>query len=104
MDMKTAAISVRVSSDLKAEIEAAAKRDARSLASYVERVLTLYQMLPQWQLRDANPLHRKESGPSVSLSVAEGWPLAVISADHAEALGRQLIEAARIGKSLPPAE
>jgi hypothetical protein len=102
--MKTAAISVRVNSDLKAAIEAAAKRDGRSLASYVERVLTLHEMPPQWGLRDANPMHRSEKGPGVALSIAEGWPTAVIPADHAEALGRQLIEAARIAKSLPPAE
>lgn len=102
--MKTAAISVRVSSDLKAEIEAAATREGRSLASYVERVLALHQMLPQWVLRDANPTHRKETGPRVSLPIAEGWPAVSMPANHAEDLGRQLIEAARIAKTLPPAE
>jgi hypothetical protein len=104
MEMKTAAISVRITSELKAGLEAEAKRDGRSLASYVERVLTLHQMLPQWLLRDANPTHREETGPRVTLPIAEGWPAASMAADQAEVLGRQLIEAARIAKSLPPAE
>lgn len=40
--MKTSAISLRVSDAVKAAAEKAAEDDGRSLASYVERVLTLH--------------------------------------------------------------
>jgi len=102
--MKSAAISVRVGPELKEDLEASAKREGRTLAAYVGRVLALHQMLPAWILRDAHPSHREGHGPRVTLPVAEGWPVASITADHAESLGRQLIEAAKIAKSLPPAE
>jgi predicted HicB family RNase H-like nuclease len=39
---KTAAISVRVEPTLKDALEAAAKKDDRTLAQYVERVLTAH--------------------------------------------------------------
>jgi predicted DNA-binding protein len=102
--MRSAAISVRVAPNLKESLEATAKREGRSLASYVERLLTRHEMMPEWILRDANPSNRAERGPHVSLSIAEGWPTASLPADHAEALGRQLIRAAEIARGLPPAE
>jgi len=40
--VKTSAISLRVTDALKAALEKAAEEDGRSLASYVERVLTLH--------------------------------------------------------------
>jgi predicted DNA-binding protein len=40
--VKTAAISLRVSPELKESLEQQATADGRSLASYVERVLTLH--------------------------------------------------------------
>ena len=39
---KTAAISVRVEPSLKEALEVAAKKDERTLAQYVERVLTAH--------------------------------------------------------------
>lgn len=38
--VKTSALSVRVSDDIKEAVEKAAKEDDRSAASYVERVIT----------------------------------------------------------------
>lgn len=40
--VKTSAISMRVSDEVKAATEKAANDDGRSLASYVERVLILH--------------------------------------------------------------
>jgi hypothetical protein len=102
--VKSAAISVRVAPELKESVEATAAREGRTLASYVERILARHEALPQWTLRDASPTHRAEHGPRVTLAVAEGWPAAVMTADHAEALGKQLIRAAEIARDLPPAE
>jgi hypothetical protein len=52
-------------------------------------------VLPKWILGNCRPLHRKEIGPRVVLSIAAGMPTAMLTADHAEALGTELIEAAR---------
>jgi hypothetical protein len=101
---KTAALSVRVDPELKAALEKQAAKDGRALASYVERILVLHQLPPVWLLRDAQPLHRKRGGASVSLSIAEGWPAAIMSASNAKALGEQLIRAAQLAEKLPPAE
>jgi hypothetical protein len=102
--MRSAAISVRVGPEFKRALEASARREGRTLASYVERVLAIHESPPIWILRDAHPTNREETGPRVSLQIAEGWPAVSITADHAESLGRQLIEAAKIAKSLPAAE
>jgi hypothetical protein len=56
---------------------------------------------PRWTLRDCRALDEK-NGPRVVLSVAEGWPLASLPADHADELGRQLIEAAKQARATPP--
>ena len=102
--VKTAAISVRVPPHLKEAIEQQATADGRSLASYVERVLTLHGQPPAWILRDVQPINRKKRGPAVNIPIAEGWPGALLDANHAEALGKQLIAAAQIAKKLPPAD
>jgi hypothetical protein len=89
-------LAIRVRQSNTRAVAASALRSAAIPArrsSSVERVLTLHQMLPQWLLRDANPTHRKKRAPRVSLPIAEGWPAVSMSADHAEDLGRQLIEA-----------
>ena len=101
---KTAAISVRVEPAVKAELEKSARADGRALGAYVERILVLHHLMPRWTLRDPQPIHRKGDGPRVALSVAEGSPTAVIAADDAEALGHQLIQAAKIARGLPPGE
>ena len=102
--MKSAAISVRVEPRLKGALEKEAKKEGRTLAAYVERVLALHQSLPNWILRDAQPFNRRDGGAFVSLPIAEGWPTAVMAADHAERLGEQLIASARLAKKIPPAE
>jgi hypothetical protein len=101
---KTAALSVRIDPALKSALEKHAVKDGRTLASYVERVLALHHQPPAWLLRDAQPIHRKPGGPRVSLSVAEGWPAAIVSVSTAKALGEQLIRAAQLAEKLPPAE
>lgn len=50
---------------------------------------------PDWILHDPQVVHQKEVGWQVCLAIAEGWPVACLSANHAEELGKQLIEAAR---------
>jgi len=43
MDTKDASITVRLPSDLKAQLEAAAEREDRTLSKLVERVLSEWQ-------------------------------------------------------------
>jgi hypothetical protein len=100
---KSAAISVRVDERLKEELEKVAKQEGRSLASLVERRLSMQLQPPKWTLRDVQPLNWKSKGPLVALPVAEGWPTAVLQAEHAEALGKQLLAAAQLARKLPPA-
>jgi hypothetical protein len=59
---------------------------------------------PHWLLGDLRPHNSSEHGPSVSMSIATGMPIAIMSAEHAQALGEKLIEAARIAKGLPVAD
>jgi hypothetical protein len=101
---KDAAISLRVEPELKAALEAEATKEGRALAAYVERVLRLHHVGPLWLLRDCQPLNRKGSGPQVGLTIADGWPAAILSASRAEELGHQLIAAAKLAKGLTPAE
>ena len=101
---KDAAISVRVDARLKAFLEQKAREEGRTLAAYVARILQLHYQPPSWILRDAQPNNRREEGPTIVLPIAEGWPAAKMSADRAEALGKQLIGAAQLARKIPPAE
>lgn len=101
---KDAAISVRVDARLKAFLEQKAREEGRTLAAYVDRILQLLLQPPSWIMRDAQPINRREGGPSVVLRIAEGWPSYGMSADRAEALGKQLIGAAQLARKIPPAE
>lgn len=101
---KDAAISIRVDAGFKAFLEQKAREEGRTLAAYVDRILQLLLQPPNWSLRDARPINRREGGPTVVLSVAEGWPSASIRADQAEALGNQLIRVAQLAREIPPAE
>lgn len=101
---KTAAISIRVEPAFKEALEEEARKDGRTLASYVERVLALHHQMPAWKLRDCQPINRRKGGARVALPIAEGWPVAELTAAHAEALGEQLIGAAKIANKIPPAE
>ena len=40
----------------------------------------------------------------MTLTIAEGWPPAGITPEHAEKLGARLIEAAKISRRMEPAE
>lgn len=100
---KTAAISVRVDPEFRDQIEAEATKDGRTLAAYVERVLQLHLMMPQWVLRDPQPISRRD-GPAVLLTVAEGWPSVTLSADRAVALAKQLQYAADVARGMPPSD
>lgn len=100
--VKDAAISVRIDESLKRQLQRDADNDGRSLASYVERIMELHSRMPVWTLKDVQPVHWKKHGPRVALPIAEGWPTATLTAEHAEALGKQLIKAAEIARKLPP--
>ncbi|MGA7384167.1 MAG: hypothetical protein WBW81_05595 [Methylocella sp.] len=101
---KDAAISVRVDARFKAFLEQKAREEGRTLAAYVDRILQLLLQPPNWVLRDAQPINRRQGGPTVVLPIAEGWPSAGMSADQAEALGNQLIGAAQLARKIPPTE
>jgi hypothetical protein len=100
---KTAALAIRIDPKLKSMLEREAKKDGRSVASYVEHVLTQYRPSgpPKWILRDPQPHNFEKRGVAVSLAIAEGWPLAVMPADHAADLGKQLIECSKIAAQMP---
>jgi hypothetical protein len=102
--LKDAAISVRVQADFKSFLEQKAREEGRALASYVARILQLHFLAPNWILKDPQPINRKKGGPSVLLGVAEGWPSSGLTADQAEALGKQLISVAQLARKIPPAE
>jgi hypothetical protein len=60
--------------------------------------------LPQWRLRDCVPVNRVKHGPRVILPTMVGSPLAELTADHAEALAKELVEAAQKARRMPPVE
>lgn len=99
--VKDAAISVRVDEALKEHLENQARDEGRSLAAYVERVLQVHTTLPRWRLDEPQALNSKKRGAQVALPIAEGWPLATLSAEHAERLGKQLISLAQAARKLP---
>ena len=92
--IKEAALSLRIDGDLKEALQQQADAQGRSLASYVERALMVHGKIPLWTFDDPQPRHAKKEGPRVVLSVATGWPSAMLTAEHAERLGRELIGAA----------
>ena len=61
-------------------------------------------VLPQWLLQDCKPINREKIGARVFLPIAEGSPGAMLTADHAEDLGKQLIEAAKKARQMAPTE
>jgi len=115
--VKTAALALRIDPKLKTQLETEAEREGRSLASYVERILETYHDLlraskenassskdarpPRWKLLDPRPHNFRKSGARVSLQIAEGMPLALLSADHAAELGKQLTECAKLAPKMP---
>ena len=99
--LKDAAISVRVQADLKAHLENRAQEDGRTLASYVARILSHHDQVPKWILVDPDPRNLRKIGPCVNLRIAEGWPTPLLTADQAEALGKQLVAAAQVARKIP---
>lgn len=101
--VKDAAISIRVEPALKSRLEAEASAAGLPLAAYAERALEVHSRPPKWQLHDPEVIHSAKAGTTVKLNVAEGWPVALLTIAHAEALGRQLTKAAEAAKKLPGA-
>jgi len=99
--VKDAAISMRVEPELKARLEAAAAAEGISLAGFAERVLEVHSRggsLPTWMLIYPEVNHSAKTGTTIKLPVANGWPLALLPIEHAEMLGRQLLQAVDIAK------
>ena len=59
---------------------------------------------PEWILRGPEPTNTKENGPRVTLNIAVGMPAAGLTAEHAEILAAELLEAARLARLLPSEE
>ena len=59
-------------------------------------------MPPAWILGDCEPMHVKRMGPRVMLRIAVGLAPAMLTPDHAEALGKELIETAERARVMPP--
>ena len=102
--VRNATISIRVEPALKDALEEQATKDGRTLAAYVERVLILHSQWPVWRLKDCQPINSKRYGARVALPIAEGWPVAEITAPHAKMLGEQLTTAAKIASRMPLTE
>jgi len=99
--VKDAAISIRVEPGLKTRLEAAASAEGVTLAAFAERVLEVHSRggrLPTWQLIYPEVNHSAKSGTTIKLPVANGWPLALLPLEHAEMLGKQLLQAVAVAK------
>ena len=99
--VRDAALSVRVTPELKASLEQAATNSGVSLASYVERALEVHSAIPKWTLADPEVFHSTKTGTTtIKLDVATGWPVALLEIKKAEDLGNRLLEAAKAAKRL----
>jgi hypothetical protein len=101
--VKDAAISMRVEPSLKAQLEAAAAEAGMTLGAYAEQKLQVHSRLPVWSLIYPEVFHSERVGTTISLQVAEGWPVALLPIEHAEQLGRQLLKAVAIARHIPSA-
>jgi hypothetical protein len=98
--VKDAVISIRVEPDLKAHLEEVANNRGMTLAAYVAEILATHSQLPAWTLTEPEVVHTNRTGTNINLSVAKGWPTALLSPSHAERLGIELKEAAAAAKKL----
>ena len=57
---------------------------------------------PLTRLLRAEPTHSREAGPSVLLRIAQGRTAVVVTAEQAEAMARELTDAAEKARRLPP--
>ena len=106
--VKTAALSIRVSPELKDVLDRLAGQAGLSVASYTERALKAHTdaaiagaALPKWILTDPEVVHTVAHGPRIKLAVAQGWPVAVLPREQAESLGKQLLHAAQVAGITP---
>jgi hypothetical protein len=98
--IKQAAISVRVESELKERLEAEAQQQGMTFAAYVANVLAIHSMTPSWTLTEPEVVHTSRSGTRIKLSVATGWPVALLTPAHAEKLAIELSGAAATARKL----
>jgi hypothetical protein len=98
--VKDAAISMRVEPSLKARLEAAASESGMTLAAFAERALEVHSRGPVWSLIYPEVFHSERFGTTIKLQVAEGWPVALLTAEHAERLGKQLLAAVAVTKRI----
>jgi hypothetical protein len=54
--------------------------------------------MPVWTLTEPEVVHTNRTGTNINLSVAKGWPIALMSPAHAERLATELKEAALAAK------
>jgi hypothetical protein len=90
-----------VDSALKARLEAAAAAEGMTLAAFVERTLEVHSRggsLPTWMLIYPEVNVSAKTGTTIKLPVANGWPLALLPIEHAEMLGKQLLQAVGVAK------
>jgi hypothetical protein len=99
--VKDAAISMRVEPSLKARLEAEAAKAGMTLAAYAERALDVHSRGPVWMLIYPDVLHSERAGTTtIVLPVANGWPVASLTLEHAEHLGKQLLGAVAAAKRI----
>jgi len=98
--VKDAVISIRVEPGLKAHLEEVATKRGMTLAAYVAEILATHSQMPEWTLREPEVVHTNRAGTNINLSVAKGWPTALLDPAHAERLSTELKEAAAAAKKL----
>ncbi len=87
-------------SSLKETLEQEAARQRMTLAGYVEQVLTVHSQPPTWAPDAPEVTHTKKTGASIKLEVAAGWPVALLTAAHAEKLAMELLDCVASAKRL----
>jgi len=108
--VKNAALSIRISPELKETLEKLALDAGASVAAFVERALEAHANMheagrerPAWILKDPEVTHGPLYGTRIKLAVATGMPVALLAPAAAEKLGQQLLDAAKIAAKLPKA-
>jgi S-adenosylhomocysteine hydrolase len=70
-----------------------------TLAAYIAEILATHSQMPVWTLTEPEVVHTNRQGTLINLSVAKGWPTALMSPAHAERLATELKEAALAAKN-----
>ena len=71
-----------------------------TLAAYVAEILAIHSQMPSWILTEPEVVHTNRTGTNIKLSVAKGWPTALLQPAHAEQLATELQVAAKQAKKL----